>query len=417
MIKSGFIIAAVLFISSNLFSQSAWFRVSDSIPDMVVMSMQFSSANTGYASCSRNTTWPGAFLRTTNAGLNWQAVLYPDYSADDISFLDNNTGYMICWKPGTTKVLKTTNAGIDWFTKDSINMSGFKIKFYDYNTGFVVSKYNVVRKTTDGGNTWVTQTGVLWMEPAALCCLDANTWIVADGGTNLNKTTNGGTNWSVTSYPVFGGGVYEMCFVNSSLGFIGTYEGKIFKSTNAGNNWTQISTIDSVYLQHNMTFVNENTGYICGRGRYYIFRTTNGGYNWTKQAFGSNVSINYVHFLNSHTGYAGGYDGLIFKTTNGGSVFVGNISTQVPAAYSLSQNYPNPFNPSTNIKFEIPNSSDVKIAVYDLSGKEIETIVNEHLQAGTYQAVWDASKYSSGVYFYRIITPNFSDSRKMILVK
>lgn len=412
-----FILAAVLFFTTYTFSQTSWYRVSDSIPDMQITAIQFTSVNTGYASLCRNTYFPGAFLRTTNAGLNWQITSFPECGIDDISFLDDNTGYIVGTKMYTVIVYKTTNAGFNWIIKDSVNMASFKMKFYDYNTGFVVSKYNIARKTTDGGNTWVTQTGVLWQEPSALCCLDANTWIVASGSINLNKTTNGGTNWSVMSFPEFGSNVYEMCFVNSTLGFIGTYEGKIFKSTNGGNNWAQISTVDSIYLQSEMKFINANTGYLCGRGWKPLYRTTNGGYNWTKQVINGVSNIYSIYFINSQTGYAGGDDGFIYKTTNGGSVFVSNISTQVPESYSLSQNYPNPFNPSTNIKFEIPKSSDVKIAVYDLSGKEIETIVNEHLQPGTYQAVWDASKYSSGVYFYSLISGDFKNTKKMVLIK
>jgi hypothetical protein len=93
------------------------------------------------------------------------------------------------------------------------------------------------------------------------------------------------------------------------------------------------------------------------------------------------------------------------------------ISSEIPESFKLYQNYPNPFNPVTNIKFQIAKSSNVKLIVFDISGKEATTLVNEYLQPGTYEADWDAEKYASGVYFYRFITDNFSDTRKMILVK
>ncbi len=80
-------------------------------------------------------------------------------------------------------------------------------------------------------------------------------------------------------------------------------------------------------------------------------------------------------------------------------------------------NYPNPFNPSTTIKFAVPKSSNVKIAVYDLTGKELEVLVNEHVQPGTYQTAWNASKYSSGIYFYKLTSDNFTETKKMILIK
>ncbi|MEO8513500.1 MAG: T9SS type A sorting domain-containing protein, partial [Ignavibacteria bacterium] len=94
-----------------------------------------------------------------------------------------------------------------------------------------------------------------------------------------------------------------------------------------------------------------------------------------------------------------------------------NISNEIPKSYFLSQNYPNPFNPTTNIKFSIPKASLVKLVVYDITGREVETLVNEILNAGTYNADWNASNYSSGVYFYKVESADFNDVKKMVLVK
>ncbi len=85
--------------------------------------------------------------------------------------------------------------------------------------------------------------------------------------------------------------------------------------------------------------------------------------------------------------------------------------------FSLSQNYPNPFNPSTKIKLDIPKASFVKLIIYDELGREVVTLVNEDMKAGTFEADWDASNYSSGIYFYRIISEGFSDTKKMVLLK
>jgi hypothetical protein len=106
-------------------------------------------------------------------------------------------------------------------------------------------------------------------------------------------------------------------------------------------------------------------------------------------------------------------------------VFIGNhsaigitqINNEVPKTYELKQNYPNPFNPSTNIKFSLPKSSFVKIVVFDALGKEIQSLVNQNLKAGNYQTRWDAGNLTSGVYFYEISANEFSQTRKMILVK
>ena len=94
-----------------------------------------------------------------------------------------------------------------------------------------------------------------------------------------------------------------------------------------------------------------------------------------------------------------------------------NISSEVPSAFSLSQNYPNPFNPTTNIRFDLPKSGSVKLVVFDELGREVATLVNEKLQPGTYEVDWNGSSYASGVYFYRIQTDEFSETKKMLLIK
>ncbi|MCX6173934.1 MAG: T9SS type A sorting domain-containing protein [Ignavibacteriales bacterium] len=90
---------------------------------------------------------------------------------------------------------------------------------------------------------------------------------------------------------------------------------------------------------------------------------------------------------------------------------------ELPTEFYLLQNYPNPFNPTTNIKFSLPKSSHVKLSVYDGLGKVVATLVNEDKTAGTYEVDFNASKLSSGVYFYQIVTPNYSATKKLLLMK
>lgn len=89
----------------------------------------------------------------------------------------------------------------------------------------------------------------------------------------------------------------------------------------------------------------------------------------------------------------------------------------IPVTYSLKQNYPNPFNPLTNINFNIGRESFVSIKIYDVTGKEIASLINENKQPGSYEAVWNAENYPSGVYFYRLTAEEFSEEKKMVLIK
>jgi hypothetical protein len=98
--------------------------------------------------------------------------------------------------------------------------------------------------------------------------------------------------------------------------------------------------------------------------------------------------------------------------------FVGGIQTiEVPNFYALGQNYPNPFNPSTKIKYAVPKAGDVQLTVYDILGREVATLVNEFKNPGVYTVDFNASALSSGVYFYKIKSGSFSDTKKMLLVK
>jgi PKD repeat protein len=102
------------------------------------------------------------------------------------------------------------------------------------------------------------------------------------------------------------------------------------------------------------------------------------------------------------------------------TIGIQTISTEIPGKFALYNNYPNPFNPVTKIRFDIPNMTGnniVKMTVYDILGKETAVLVNQNLKAGKYEADWDATDLPSGIYFYRITAGEFTDTRKMVLVK
>ena len=96
---------------------------------------------------------------------------------------------------------------------------------------------------------------------------------------------------------------------------------------------------------------------------------------------------------------------------------VNPFGTNIPSVYSLSQNYPNPFNPSTKINFAIPKQGLVTLKIYDILGREVRTLVNEVKSAGSYTIDFNASEFSSGVYFYKLESNSFTDIKKMMLIK
>lgn len=109
--------------------------------------------------------------------------------------------------------------------------------------------------------------------------------------------------------------------------------------------------------------------------------------------------------------------GTTFGTTDPTVTGNFNISTEIPKEFKLYENYPNPFNPTTSIKYDIANNAFVKLTVYDVTGKEVETLVNDNLQAGKYEATFNGKNYSSGIYFAKIEAGSYSHIVKMIMVK
>jgi hypothetical protein len=116
---------------------------------------------------------------------------------------------------------------------------------------------------------------------------------------------------------------------------------------------------------------------------------------------------------------------VLYGDTN--LIGIKQISTEVPGSYMLYQNYPNPFNPATKIRFDIPadvkrQTSNVKLIIFDVLGREVATLVNEQLKPGTYEVEWpaptgDGSNYASGIYFYSLITEEFTETKRMVLVR
>ncbi len=99
------------------------------------------------------------------------------------------------------------------------------------------------------------------------------------------------------------------------------------------------------------------------------------------------------------------------------STIENEVTNVIPKEYALLQNYPNPFNPTTSITFDIPVLADVKLSIYDITGRELSVLVNKQLEPGSYSFNWNAAQYASGIYFYRIKSGSFVQTKKMALLK
>lgn len=110
--------------------------------------------------------------------------------------------------------------------------------------------------------------------------------------------------------------------------------------------------------------------------------------------------------------------GVVYEVFKSTIIGIKNISNEIPAAFSLKQNYPNPFNPTTKIRFDIAKTSNITLKVYNISGQEVATILNnENVTHGTKEVEFNGANFASGVYFYTLSAGDFRETKKMILIK
>jgi len=201
---------------------------------------------------------------------------------------------------------------------------------------------------------------------------------------------------------------------------------KLFRTNDGGSNWQDIPDFD--YQINDIFFEDSLHGWAVGNDTSYsgdwrersesgiIIETINGGINWTVLVGGLSAPLNAIYFKDGY-GWATGGNGLVLRTEDGSTWIDENSGKTYPNKFNLSQNYPNPFNSRTIINYELPTTNEVDLAIYNLLGQRVATLVNERKRAGSYQVEWDASGFSSGVYYYRIDAGEFVDVKKMILIR
>ena len=178
--------------------------------------------------------------------------------------------------------------------------------------------------------------------------------------------------------------------------------------------------IDDVNMTATLVWEYRNNPSIFGPAMGYVQRLANGntiiGWGQTNPAV-TEVTPDGTRALELDFD-SGVYSYRAFRQDwNGPPVGLSENSNTEPVKYKISQNFPNPFNPSTTIGFELPVLSNVKLSVYDELGREVAVLLNDKLSAGSYSYHWDASGYSSGIYFYRLKANDFTETRKMIILK
>jgi ligand-binding sensor domain-containing protein len=314
----------------------------------------------------------------------------------------------------------------------------------------------VYRSSNNGANWVLTNSGLHTMNINALVV----TGIYLFAGTNdsgVYRSTNNGARWDKVNNGITDLNIFDMTITGTNV-FAASYGGGIYRSTNYGLSWTAVNTgLPSFNINH----ITSTSGNIYAAVSIIgIYRSTNNGSSWFQANNGITTTNIYDITTFNNNVFAATPDG-IFVSTNYGTnwserseglsnvkrfaisliiannyVFSGiygqsvwrrsypeiissvkNITSELPTEFALEQNYPNPFNSMTIIKFQILNPGNTEIKIFDLLGREVATLVNGFLQPGAYEISFDGNGLNSGVYFYRMTTDGFSDTKKLVLLK
>ncbi len=367
---------------------------------------------------SMNGTNDKGIYRSLNHGVSWSKlslIMAPNNTQTYLSLMFEKKGALF----GTVAlggVYASFDTGATWKTVNSglsatATVNGF---YSDADTIYGCMKEGLFR-TTNNGTSWVNWGNTGFPVGAASSMTIVNdTMYVSNGTTKLYLSGNRGRSWISKTVTLATGQL--MLHKNRLMTLTG---GKLYWAPDTGSAWPEVNTAFGTSVQSVLSLNNNMFVRVSSKGMYL---STNSGAAWTLMNQGIPTSSPTLTFLAAawDTLYAGFSSGGIVRRglSEFGITKVNEIhSESVPKDISLSQNYPNPFNPATKINFTLSQSGLVSLKVYDAIGREVATIVQEQMNAGSYTAEFNGSGVSSGVYFYRLISGTYISMRKMVLMK
>lgn len=316
----------------------------------------------------------------------------------------------------------TTDGDTNW--TQTYTGSTYNIISTASNYVYIISNYYIWRSTNNGLSFVQTSSP---QYPSVLCANALGNIIYAGYPSNISNpagglyySSNSGSSWvflkvldslSITDIKTNGFNIYVTTNTNVSK------SGSIWISTNSGANWTQKQLFSGTRVGYRTICVVNSDIFIGGDSGVVLSRDNGNTWIRKNEGFvnGVNTVITKMYFSNNYLFASNGSN--LYRRLYTEAINVKKISTEISNQYRLNQNYPNPFNPSTTIRYQIPKEQFVNLNVFDITGKELETLVNERQSPGTYEVSWNAEKYSSGVYFYKIESEGYTDTKRMLLVK
>lgn len=415
-------------------------------------------------STNSGTNWGADMRLTSNSSASWNTSLSVSGSMLHVIWIDDRDGnWEIYYKRSTdggsswgADTRLSNNSSYSEFPSVSVSASAVHVVWTDNREGNYEIYY---MRSSDGGTTWGPETRLTTNASFSLTpsvkTIGSAVHVVwrdnRDGNYEIyyKRSTDGGLTWGADTRLVnniFDSGDPSISADGSVLITVwmdnrdGNWRVYSKRSTDGGTTWgaeTPI-TANPADPAYPLIFISSQSAHFVWQdyrdGNYEIYykRSTDAGLTWgadtrlTNNTAVSEIPSIYVSGSAVHTIWTDERDGnreIYYKRDpSGNTVGLINLYSGIPEKFSLSQNYPNPFNPTTKIKFSIPQASVrltdiVLLTIFDNLGREVAVLVNQQLSPGIYEADFEGSKLSTGIYYYRLTAGDFSETKKMILIK
>ncbi len=411
----------------------------------------------------------GGLWKSTNRGTNWINMnaglsLTQFYR---IATDPNNLGHII----GGTQDNGTQRTLGSQIWSCVFGGDGGEVCFQSQNPSYILAErqYNGILLSTDGGSSWNISTegmsgSAAWIGP--IISHPTSPGVFYTAREKVFRSTNWGANWVPISSGT-SGVIREMAICRSNPSVMYVSSGQlIFKSVDGGSTFLstttglQNRTISSVHIHPDSSNVVLLTYSGFGTGK--VYKTTNGGSVWNNISgvlpdspvndlliyypgmassiyycamdagvfYSENYGADWIELADSlpntvamHLDYHQSTN-MVRVATHGRGVWeigipigIVNYNNEIPKEYTLKQNFPNPFNPVTFIEYSIVKGGYAELTVYDILGREVETIIKEEQKPGTYKVQFNAARLSSGIYFYTLRADGFTETKKMVVTK
>jgi photosystem II stability/assembly factor-like uncharacterized protein len=388
----------------NYFISSAQWLPQNSGTSNFLNQIYFLNSDTGYVVQDN-----GILRRTINGGTNWNIL----YSGVHDIYQVNYTSYQNGNALGYYELLKTTDGGLNWTTQHTDSNCMFHSIFFSSPSIGYVSAFNLstnssnLFKTTNGGISWSMIYSIPSPSPEyfyALSFPTDDTGYVAFGTAPIvRKTLDGGFTWLYDTLPSLWASFRGIHFISSEIGYVCSDDGSIFKTINHGNSWTDITDPGNSLPLYSIFFTSSDTGYTVGGDGWssgVILKTTDGGNSWTNTPFLTHT-YNSVFFPTFNIGYTCGTGGSILKYTEPVGLTENDFSEE-------SFFYPNPS--TGRMHFKSGNSNNI-ISIYNSFGVnlDINSIVENN-------STINLSHQPKGIYFVKIKQGDKVSTQKIVLM-